>query len=68
MKTTERVGGPSIAIGLAYLTVKILTPELDWLTEDDQAEAIAMIGILYTHFIFEFRAFVLWLIKRNQSD
>ena len=67
MKTTERVGGPSIAIGLAYLTVKILTPELDWLTEDDQAEAIAMIGILYTHIIFELRVFVLWIIKRNQN-
>ena len=70
MKTTERIGAPAIASGLAYFTIKVVTPELEWLTSEDQVEAIAMLFPIYAHILFEFRALISWIglqIKRKNN-
>ena len=67
MKTPERAAGPAIGAALAYFSVKAATPYFDWLTPADQAEAVAMLTVLYIHAIIEVRALFEWLIKRKNN-
>jgi hypothetical protein len=60
MKTTERTASPALGNAVGYFVVLWAVSNVDWITVDNQVEAVAFAGAIFTYFFNEIRQLFLW--------
>jgi hypothetical protein len=50
MKTTERTASPALGNAIGYFVVLWAVTNVDWITVDNQVEAVAFAGAIFTYF------------------
>lgn len=61
MKTTERTASPALGNAVGYFVVLWAVTNVDWITPENQVEAVAFSGAIFTYFFNEIRQFVLFV-------